>query len=115
MNKNPALLTFVFLFAVSAVPLRADVTPSDVKKVAEEKRRTIEKNTRQAGEKLTTDQSTGAKSKPPTKKRKGLFDGDALHKDRSLPADDKVPITDDKPRQKKSLNEQLHKDRTNDK
>ncbi len=54
-----------------------------------------------------------AEAKPaPAKKHKGLFDGE-LNKDRSLPAGEKVPMTDDKPVDPpyKHLNKDLHKDR----
>lgn len=67
-------------------------------------------------------QAASEKSAPPAaspspvaKKRHRFFDPDELHKDRSLPAGDKVPMTDGKPHKRESVSEQLHKDRSNDK
>lgn len=109
-------ICFAALFLTLAVPasLRADVTPTDVKKGAEEKRRTVEKNTRQAGEKATEDRSGDATKAAPKKKKRSFFGDNELSRDRSLPAGEKVPMTDDKPRPKKSLSEQLRKDRSLD-
>ena len=56
-----------------------------------------------------------ASPSPVARKKHRFFDPDELHKDRSLPAGDKVPMTDGKPRKRESVSEQLHKDRSNDK
>jgi len=110
VNKTLVLSLSILIAGIPSA--RADVTPSSVKNTMEEKRQTIENSTREGGRKATEDRS-GGNPAPIKKKRKGRFDGE-LNKDRSLPAGEKVPMTDDRPRKKKSLSEQLRKDRTND-
>lgn len=50
--KKTLMFTALAAFVVgAAMPIRADITPTDVKEGAQEKGETIEKNTKQAGEK----------------------------------------------------------------
>jgi len=105
MKNITALLT---LSLVLAAPLRADITPADAKKSANEKIGTIQKNTQDAKTKLTTE----ASPTPAKKKRKGFFEGE-LSKDRSQPAAVKSPTPEPKPTDPpyKSLGSELRKKR----
>lgn len=110
MKKLISSATLTLLLALVTAPLRADVTPSDVEKAGNDAARTINRNTHAAVKQVTASDKKAA----PKKKKHHFLDADELHKDRSLPKDDKVPVTDDSKKSDppyRHLSDELHKNR----
>ena len=111
MKKSLTLAAAALFGASLAAPLFADVTPADVDKAGNDAAKTINKNTHEAVKKVT---ATDKKAAAP-KKKHSFFSSEELHKDRSLPKDDKVPMTDDSKKSDppyKHLGSELHKERS---